>query len=409
MPQKNIVAGVDVGSTKVAVVIGEVRSKGELDLIGVGECPSAGLRKGIIVDIEHTARAIKTAVEQAERMSGVEMASAYVGVTGPHISSVNNRGVVAVAGPDREISPEDTYRVLEAAKVIALPADRQILHVLPREFVVDGYDGVVDPVGMSGSRLEVDTHIVTAATSALQNLVKSVHRAGLEVQDLILNPLASAEAAVLPAERELGAALVDIGGGTTELAVLDRGGLWFTSVVPVGGDHITSDMAVGLRTPLANAERIKREHGCVLAALMPDSADIEVESMGGQRRLVSRRFIASIIEPRVQEIFSLVKNEIKRSGYKALLPGGVILTGGVAMMDGITHLAAEELGLPVRVGTPVGIGGLSDMVDTPRYATGIGLLRYGTRMIEGEVPAGKPVWGDVFSRFRSWFKDMMGV
>ncbi|MEW6662250.1 MAG: cell division protein FtsA [Bacillota bacterium] len=411
MPKKNIVAGVDIGSTKVAVLVGEITSHGYLEILGVGECQASGLRRGVIVDIEHTSRAVQAAAEQAERMSGVQLHTVYAGLTGPHITSMGNRGVVAVSSPDKEISIEDVNRVLDASRVISLPGDKRIIHVLSREFVVDGYDGVVDPVGMSGSRLEVETHIVTASAAAVQNLLKSIQRAGLSVAELVLNPLASAEAVILPAEKELGVALADIGGGTTEIALFDRGGMCFTSVLPVGGEHITSDLAVGLRTPLQYAEKIKRENGCVLASLMPDTADIDVETIGLQQwRKVSRKTVASIIEPRVQEIFALIKHEMKKSGLKGMLPGGVVITGGTALMDGFGNLAYEELSLPVRVGQPLHLGGLADMVSGPQYATVVGLLQYAAKKGTGGAEAGEgPPWENVWLLIRNWVRNILGA
>lgn len=411
MPRKNIVAGVDIGSTKVTVLVGEITPPGFLEIIGIGESQVSGLRRGVIVDIEHTSRAVQAAAEQAERMSGIRLQTVYAGLTGPHIASFSNRGVVAVSSTDKEISIEDVNRVLDAARVITLPADKRIIHVLPREFIVDGYGGVVDPVGMSGSRLEVETHIVTASAAAVLNLLKSIQRAGLSVLELVLNPLASAEAVLLPAERELGVVLADIGGGTTEIALFDRGGMCFASVLPIGGEHITSDLAVGLRTPLQYAEKIKRENGCVLASLMPDAADIDVETIGQQQwRKVSRKTVANIIEPRVQEIFALIKYEMKKSGVKGILPGGVVITGGTALMDGFVNLASEELGLPVRIGQPLNLGGLSDMVAGPQYATAAGLLHYAVKKGTGGAEAGDgPIWENAWFRVRDWVRNILGA
>jgi cell division protein FtsA len=408
LPKKNIVAGVDVGSTKVAVLVGEIAANGCLEILGIGECQASGLRRGVIVDIEHTSRAVQAAVEQAERMSGIQLQNVYVGLTGPHITSVGNRGVVAVSSADKEINIEDVNRVLEVSRVISLPGDKRIIHVLPKEFIVDGCDGVVDPVGMFGSRLEVETHIVTASAAAVQNLLKSIQKTGLSVLELVLNPLASAEAVILPAERELGVALADIGGGTTEIALFDRGGMCFASVLPIGGDHITSDLAIGLRTPLQYAEKIKRENGCVLASLMPDATDIDVETIGQQQcRKVSRKTVASIIEPRVQEIFALIKHELKKSGYKGALPGGVVVTGGTALMDGFVNLAYEELGLPVRVGQPLQLGGLADMVASPRYATVVGLLQFAAKKGSERPEIGGPL-DNAWLRIRDWVRNILG-
>ena len=409
MPKDNIVVGLDIGTTKVVALVAEATPEGRLNIIGLGETPSGGLRKGIIVDIENTARAIAGAVQQAERMSGCQVHSAYVGLTGPHISSINNRGVVAVAGEDGEISVEDVERVLQAARVIPLPAERRIIHVLPRQYIVDGYDGVMDPIGMCGSRLEVETQIVTAAGAAVQNIMKSVQRAGLGVDELVLNPLASAGAVLQQAEKELGAVVVDIGGGTTEIAIIAQGGLWFASVLPIGSEHITSDLAVGLRTPIVQAEIIKKEHGCVLADLVPENQIIEVPPVGGkEKRRVARKMLASIIEPRVEEIFTMVRREINAAQFQGLLPGGVVLTGGGALLEGLTRMGAEILAMPVRLGWPEGNGGLADMVAAPAYATAAGLVNYGARRLaHPQAAATKEVgWDNFWSRLKSWWHEL---
>ncbi|NLC38250.1 MAG: cell division protein FtsA [Clostridia bacterium] len=409
MPKNNVLAGLDIGTSKVAAVIAEVDPEGPINIIGFGETPSSGLRKGTIIDIECTARAAEKAADQAEQMSGIAIDAVLVGITGPHISSVNNRGVVAVTGVGKEITEEDAQRVVQAAQVITLPAERQIIHVLPRQFIVDGYDGIVDPVGMCGSRLEVETNILTGAAASIQNTLKTVQRAGLEVHALVFNGLASAEAVLLPAEKELGVVLVDIGAGTTELAIYEQKNLWYASVLPVGGDHITNDLAVGLRTPIAAAEKIKKEHGCVREASMPDDEYIDVPSVGGTEiRQVSKKFLAAIIEPRVQEILSLIKREIQRSGYKGLLPGGVVITGGSSLLDGLLALAEEMLEMPVRRGQPLHIEGLVDLVCTPQYSSAIGILHYGAKNLAAfqAAPAGEFFLGSVWARLTAWFKEI---
>lgn len=408
MPKKKVIAGLDIGTSKVVVAVGEMGEEGQVNVIGVGESASVGLRKGTIVDIENTARSIEKAVEKAEQMSGVSIDSAFVGITGPHISSINNRGVVAVANQEKEITADDAARVLQAAQIIPLPVDRKIIHVIPREYIVDGYDGIVDPVGMSGSRLEVETNIVTGAVTSIQNTIKSVNRAGIQVESLVFNALASAEAVLMPAEKELGTLLVDIGGGTTELALYEQGSLWFASVIPLGGDHVTSDLAVGLRTPIMEAEKVKKKEGCVLEALMPDDQYIEIPNVGGNEvRKVSKKLLASIIEPRMREIFSMVKAELKRSGYKGVLPGGIVLTGGGSLMDGLVQLASEDLNLPVRIGVPCHVGGMADIVNSPVYATVLGILIYGFRNLAyvEAAPTADPLIGGIMSRFLSWLKD----
>lgn len=409
MPKKNVIIGLDIGTNKVVAVAGEIDAEGQVNIIGVGESTSVGLRKGTIVDIESTARSIEKAVQKAEQMCGIEIDSALVGITGPHISSQLNRGVVAIVNQEKEISAEDAMRVLQAARVINLPVDRKIIHVLPREYIVDGYDGIVDPVGMSGSRLEVVTSIISGASTSMQNTIKSVQRAGIHVEALVYNALASAEAVLVPAEKELGAMVVDIGGGTTELALYEQGGICFAAVIPLGGDHITSDLAIGLRTPLLEAEKIKRQDGCVLQALMPDDDYVEVPNVGGNDvRRVSRKLLASIIEPRMQEILAMVKAELARSGYKGILPGGIVLTGGGSLLDGLVQLAGAELKMPVRVGTPGNVGGMADIVNSPSYATALGILKYGSHNLHivQAAPASENPLSVVFSRFFSWVKDI---
>jgi len=409
LPKSNMVVGLDIGTTKVVAVVAEVTSEGRLDIIGLGETPSGGLRKGIIIDIENTARAIKKSVEQAERMSGIKIHSAFVGVTGPHIKSINNKGVVAVTGEDGEIGPDDVQRVLQAARVIPLAAERRVIHVLPRQYIVDGYDGIMDPIGMSGSRLEVETQIVTAAGAVVQNTLKSVYRAGLEVDELVLNPLASAEAVLKKAEKELGAIVVDVGGGTTEIAIICQGSLWFASVLPVGSEHVTSDLAVGLRTPILQAEGIKKEYGCVLTRLISDSEFIEVPAVGGkEKRRVPLKMLAAIIEPRIEEIFALIRREIVGSEFQNLLPGGVVLTGGGALLKGITQLGSEILDMPVRLGVPEGNGGLADMVASPAYATAVGLISYGVnRLAYTQAAAGREaIWESFWLRIKNWWREL---
>ena len=413
MPRKNIITGLDIGTSSVVAVVAQVNGPDSLDIIGIGESESLGMRKGIIVDIERTSKAIETAIEKAETMSGCAIDSVFAGITGSHITSTNNRGVVAVSNESSEISLEDVQRALQAAKVIALPQDRRIIHILPRQYIVDGYDGILDPVGMYGTRLEVETNIVTGARSSIQNLLKSIEKTGIKVEALVLNSLASADAVLLPSEKELGAVLVDIGGGTTEIAIFREGSLWYSAVIPIGGDHITSDMAVGLRTPIAEAERIKREEGCVLPDLMPSEKYIEIPDVGSQdTRKVSKHIIASIIEPRVSEILGFVHERIRVSGYKEMIPGGIVITGGSASLDGLAQLAMDQLELPVRIGTPRSVGGLSDIVNLPSYATAIGLVLFGSkRMAVSRVESDRrdPLRGGMATRIKNWFTDILGL
>jgi len=403
LPRRDLAVGIDVGTSKVAAIVGEVRRDGTCDIIGFGVTPSAGMRKGVVVDIEGVSRAVADAAQKAGRMAGVEIKSAYVSISGSHLSSLNNRGVVAVARDDREITAEDVDRVLDAARVLNIPADREIVHVVPREFVVDGYDGVRDPVGMLGVRLEVEAHVVTGAVTSIQNLLKGVARAGLQVEDLVVSSLASGEAVLLPAERELGVLVLDIGGGTTDLGIFERGNPWYSAVVPVGGDHVTGDLAIGLRTPPPEAERIKLEHGRARPCPEADDDVFEVPNVGGTgTRQMSGSVVAQIIAPRLQELFALVKQQIGRSGRAGQIPGGVVLCGGCALLPGIGEMAEEELQMPARVGTPAGLGGLVDLVSSPAFATTVGLLLYATRgqagLARAEVRGG--VLGSLWDRVR---------
>jgi cell division protein FtsA len=341
-------------------------------------------------------------------MSGREIDGGYVGITGISIASINNRGVVAVANPEQEIVREDVERVLQAARVIALPHDRRVVHVIPRQFIVDGNEDILDPVGMVGARLEVETQIVTITNAAVQNLLKCCERAGFRVRELVLNSLASGEAVLFPAEKELGVVVVDIGGGATDIAIYDHGSLWYSAVLPVGGDYITSDLAVGLRTPLNQAEDLKKKAGSVLPELMPDNEMVDVLGVGGKEvHQASKKMIANIIQPRVQEILGMVKNQLEKTRYQGLLPGGIVITGGAALTVGLVELAAEVMERPVRLGFPEAGGGLADVIHSPVFATGIGLLSYAARRhtVEMEKPEGLS-WKDTFSKVKKWFKDL---
>jgi len=403
----NIVVGLDLGTSSIVAVAAKVKSGGQLDIVGVGKAESLGMRKGTIVDIEKTASAVQKAVEEAERMSGYEIDRVVAGITGPHISSMNNHGVVAVSNERNEITPEDVQRALQAAKVVALSQDKRIIHILPRQYIVDGFDGISDPVGMFGNRLEVETSIIVGAKASVQNTLKTIEKTGLKVEALVFNALASSEAVLQNAEKELGTVLVDIGAGTTEIAIFREGSLLYAAVIPIGGDHITSDLAVGLRTPIAMAEKVKIEEGCVLTDLMPDDKYIEIPSVGGQEiRKVSRRMLASIIEPRVEEILFMIKEKIKSSGYSDVLPGGVVVTGGSASLQGLARLAEEILELPVRIGMPQNVGGLVDIVNSPAYSTAIGLVCFGAKRFSfGDEAAeeDEPVLGGFFYRIKNWF------
>ncbi len=399
---RQIVAGLDVGTTKICCVIAEAAGPGGLGIVGIGVSPSRGLRKGVVVNIDSTVEAIKQAVAEAEQMAGLEIATVVAGVAGGHIRGINSRGVVAVSGKHREVGQTDIDRALDAARAINLPQDREVIHVLPQAFVVDDQDGVKEPLGMSGVRLEVEVHIVTGAVTSVQNVIRSVNRAGLSVQDLVLEPLASAEAAVSPEEKELGALLIDLGGGTTDVALYRDGAVWYTGILPLGGDHISNDIAVGLRTPTADAEELKKRYGCALTALVREDEIIDVPSVGGRKpRQLSRQILSEIVQPRVEEIFTLVARDLARAGLGDVASAGVVVTGGTSIMHGVPELAEQIFDLPVRRGLPAGVGGLSDIVQSPVYATGVGLALYGARgQTAGAALDGSD--GPLRERIRAW-------
>jgi len=375
--REELIVGLDIGTTKIAAVVGELTDDG-LNVIGVGTHPSSGLKKGVVVNIDSTVASIKHAIEEAEHMAGVEISSVYVGIAGAHIKGLNSHGVVAVKG--KEVRELDVQEVIKHARAVAIPLDREIIHVLPQEYIVDGQDGIREPIGMSGVRLEAKVHLVTAAVTSAQNIVKCCNRCDLHVADIVLEPLASSHAVLDEEEKELGVALIDIGGGTTDIAVFYEGAIVHTTVLAVGGHQLTNDIAVGLRTPRGDAERLKHRHGCAMSALIADSDTIEVPSVGGRAPMVvPRRMLTEIIEPRVEEIFSLVRHELEKAGFHELLGSGAVVTGGTSLLDGMPDLAAQVLDMPVRRGLPKGVGGLVDMVGSPAFATGVGLVQYGAR------------------------------
>jgi cell division protein FtsA len=401
----HIVVGLDIGTTKICAVVAEVSEQGAVNIIGIGSSPSRGLRKGVVVNIESTVESIKKAVEEAELMAAVQINSVYTGIAGSHISGENSRGVVALK--KQEVTRGDVQRAVETARTVAvLPHDRRILHVLPREFVVDDQDGIREPLGMSGSRLEVDVHIITGAVTSAQNIIKSVNRAGLDVVDIVLQPLASSESVLSPEERELGVAMVDLGGGTTDLAIFSEGSIRHTAVLPIGGQHLSTDLAIGLRTPQAEAEKIKIRYGAALAELAQEEETVDVPSVGDRpARAMSRKLLAEIIEPRVEEMFDLVRREIIRSGYEGMLAAGVVLTGGTSMLEGMPDAAERVLDLPVRRGAPTGMGGLRDIVNNPMHATGVGLILHAchhTDELELAGSRGGKRFGRVLDRMRGW-------
>ena len=375
--QGEIIVGLDIGTTKIAAIVGEVTEDGT-DIIGIGTAASKGLRKGVVVNIDATVQAIQNAIVEAENMAGCEISTVYASISGGHIRGINSQGVVAVK--DREIRVNDVARVIDAAKAMAIPMDRGVLHVLPQQYIIDDQDGIRDPMGMAGVRLEAKVHLVTSAISSQQNVIKCANRCGLQVADIVLDPLASTEAVVEEDEKELGVALIDIGGSTVDMALYVDGAIVHTAVLPLGGGHITNDIAVGLRTPLEAAEKIKKKYGCALPSLLQDEETMEVPSVGGREpRILSRQILVKIVEPRVEEIFEHTAEEIKRSGYYDELSAGVVLTGGASIMDGVPELAEDVLGLPTRRGASGRVGGLTDVVRSPEFAVGVGLVLYGSR------------------------------
>jgi cell division protein FtsA len=408
MPPKKseLVVGLDIGTTKIVCLVGEVAAEsGLIDIIGIGVQPSRGLRKGVVINIDATVASIRRAVEEAELMAGCEISSVYAGIAGGHIRGFNSQGVVAVK--DKEVRQGDIARVLDAARAINIPQDREILHVLPQEYIIDEQDGIREPLGMSGVRLEAKVHIVTAAVSSAQNIIKCCARTGLSVADIVLEPLASAEAVLADEEKELGVALVDIGGGTTDVAIFSAGAIQHTSVIPLGGNHLTNDIAVGLRTPMQEAERIKIKYGSAQTALLDKDETIEVPSVGGRApRVLSRRILSEIVEPRVEELFQLVHREIQKAGQEDLLASGVVLTGGSTLLQGMPELAEEVLGLPVRRGLPRGVGGLVDVVNSPQHATAVGLLHYGARAGKNDKVFLGNGENSVRERFLGWIREL---
>ncbi len=377
MVQERVIAGIDVGTTKICVLVGELDRDGKLTIVGVGTCPSQGLRRGVVVNIEETVTSIAAALDRAERLSGKNITTAYVGITGGHISSENSKGSVAITPSHRDIMQNDISRAIEVARAIAIPANREVIHVIPRGYVVDGQEGIKNPIGMSGFRLEVETHIITGAVSSIQNLIKCVQKAHVEIEDLVLEPLASSEAVLVEGETDLGVVLVDIGGGTTDVAVFADGAIWQTTALPIGGNLITNDIAVGLRLPLGVAEELKVTYGHCDPSMITEDDMIDLSQfMPDSNDLVPRKLLAEIIYYRVEELLDMVHGELKKSGYDGLLPAGVVLTGGTAELPGILELASQTLDLPARIGVPLGLLGLADSLSRPAYATAVGLLQW---------------------------------
>jgi cell division protein FtsA len=402
----DLIVGLDIGTTKICAIVAE-RAENGADVVGIGTHPSKGLRKGVVVDIEATVDSIKQAVEEAELMADCEISSVYAGIAGGHIEGFNSHGIVAVK--DREVGSNDVRRVIDAAKAVAIPMDREVIHVIPQEFIIDDQDGIREPLGMSGVRLEAKIHIVTAAVTSAQNIVKCANKAGLNVVDIVLEPLASAEAVLAGDERDLGVCLIDIGGGTTDLAVFADGSIKHTSVLGLGGYHITNDIAVGLRTPFEEAERIKKRFGVASARYLGSDDVITVPSVGGRRpREVSRKILCEVIEPRIDEVLSLARQELLKAGLDDRIPSGVVLTGGCSALNGIAELAEEIFESPVRSGTPTRVGGLQDVVRSPMYATGVGLVLFGFSQSCSRATSRFRIRDDsifrrVRQRMRDWF------
>ncbi len=400
--------GLDVGTSSIVAVVAEALDDGGLDVIGIGRAESCGIRRGAVVNLDAAVESIKRAIEEAELTAGVEIDSVHLGLSGTHAKAVNSRGVVAVTGKNREITREDVRRAIDAAKAVALPSGREIVHVLPQDFVVDEQEGIDAPIGMTGTRLEVNVHVVTGRTASTQNVVACVNRVGVAVVDTVLDQLAAADAVLTDDEKELGVALVDIGGGTTDFAIYEKGSLWHTGALALGGEHITNDIAVGLRMPIPEAEKTKRRYGCALASLLDDEETIDVASVGGRPpRTIPRRILADVIQPRVEEIFRRLWDEIRNDGYERSLHSGIVLAGGCGMLDGILEVAGQMFDLQIRRGHPVGVGGLSDHVSNPAFATAVGLILHAHRKqkAEREQVVGVGTFGRAAVRLRGLFKE----
>jgi len=405
--QENIIVGLDVGTTKICAVVGEVEGN-KINIIGIGTHPSIGLRKGVVVNIESTVESIQKAVEEAELMAGCEISSVYAGIAGGHITGFNSRGIVAIKGP--EVTKNDVERVIDAARAVAIPMDREVIHVIPQEFIIDDQGGIQNPVGMSGVRLEAKIHIVTGAVTSAHNIVKCANRSGLDVCDIVLEPLASGEAVLTNEEKDLGTALLDLGGGTSDLAIFFGKNIKHTFVLSLGGNNLTNDISIGLRASQAEAEKIKIKYGTCVTQNISSEETIEVPGMGGRKpRKLPRQILGEILEPRVEEIFTLIKREIFRAGMDNVITSGVVLTGGSSLLHGITDIAESIFDVPSRLGKPRGISGLVDVVNNPMYATGVGLVLYGAR----NQPEKRfrirdsNIFQRIITRMKRWFKDVI--
>jgi cell division protein FtsA len=404
---KRMIVGLDIGTSKVVAIVGEIGPEGEIEVVGIGSNPSRGMKKGVVVNIESTVQSIQRAVEEAELMAGCQIHSVYVGIAGSHIRSLNSHGIVAIK--DREVYSPDLERVIDAAQAVAIPADQKILHILPQEYVIDNQEGIKEPLGMSGVRLEAKVHLVTCAVNAAQNIEKCIRRCGLDVEEIILEQLASSYSVLTDDERELGVCLVDVGGGTTDIAIFTEGSIRHTGVIPIAGDQVTNDIAMALRTPTQHAEEIKIKYACALTQLAGADETIKVPSVGDRPpRDLSRQSLAEVVEPRYDELFTLVQAELRRSGFEDMVPAGIVLTGGTSKMEGVVELAEEIFHMPVRVGYPQSVQGLTDILRNPIYATSVGLLQYGMEHQDeaGSVAAGKSGGSteSLLSRVRAWLQ-----
>lgn len=400
--ERNIIVGLDIGTSKVAAIVAEHTGDDEIEIIGIGKAPSKGLKKGVVVNLESTVHSIQRAVEEAELMAGCQIKSVFAGIAGSHIKSLNSHGIVAIK--DKEVTQYDIDRVIDSARAVAIPADQKILHILPQEFVIDQQEGIKEPIGMSGIRLEAKVHMVTGSVSAAQNIIKCIRRCGLEVEDIVLEQLASCTSVLTEDEKELGVCLIDIGGGTTDIAIFSEGAIKHTAVIPIAGDQVTNDIAVALRTPTKSAEEIKREYACALTQLADVELMINVPSIGDRApRKISAQNLAEIVEPRYEELMLLIQAELRRSGYEDLIAAGMVLTGGSSKIYGLVDLAEEIFHMPVRMGNPQHVSGLTDVVQNPIYSTGVGLLLYGREhhgRTDGLTADGQGLWATI----KNWFQ-----
>lgn len=403
-PVKNLIVGLDIGTSKVTALVGEIIEDGQIELVGVGSYPSRGLKRGVVVNIDATVQSIQRAVEEAELMAGCQIRSAYTGIAGNHIRSLNSHGIVAIQ--NQEVAQADVDRVIDAARAVAIPADQKILHILPQEYIIDNQDGIREPIGMSGVRLEAKVHMVTGAVSAAQNIVKCVQRCGLEVSDIILEQLASSYSVLTEDEKELGVCLIDIGGGTTDIAIFTDGAIRHTAVIPIAGDQVTNDIAVALRTPTQFAEEIKLKNACACVELAGDDELVEVPSVGERpHRQITKKALAEVVEPRYEELFKLIKAELRRSGFEELIAAGIVLTGGASSVQGCVQLAESVFKIPVRLGLPQHISGMPEIINSGMYATGVGLLLYGhQQQYERREPAFGPGIKGMMGRMKNWFQ-----